>query len=82
MSEFSFTARNLTGIVADQSANQRQGSIQAFLHWIDRVEIQNNLENRSGRSHSRIERRSTGFTNGPYAEIKESIGKFLPCRKH
>lgn len=46
--------------------------IQSFLNWIDALDVAANSANRSQPSRGR-ERRSSGFTNGPYAEIKESI---------
>lgn len=82
MSQFSYFANNLATTAAGQSTEQIQESILPFQNWIDGVEIQNNLANRAGRTHSKIEKRNTVFTNGPYAEIKESIGKFLPLKKH
>lgn len=73
MSRYSHIAKHLPTIDASQSAEQTQESILPFQHWIDSVEIQSNMANRPGRN--------TGFTNGPYAEIKESIGKFPPGKK-
>ncbi|MBA4054426.1 MAG: hypothetical protein C0490_06930 [Marivirga sp.] len=73
MSRFLNIAKDLAITNAGPSTKQIPESILPFQNWIDKVEIQNNLG-----THSRIERRNTSFTNGPYAEIKELIGKFLP----
>ena len=77
MSELSFTINNLTISDASQSAEQILGSIQPFQNWIEKVEIRKNLATGSSRSHHEIEKRNSSFTNGPYVEIKESIGKYL-----
>ncbi len=82
MNTLSVTTKSLTGSGADQSTDQTQGSIQIFLKWLDRMELQAIQENGSGSSQIKIVRRSTGFTNGPYVEIKESIGTLHPPRKY
>jgi hypothetical protein len=81
MSRFSYIAKDLPIKDAGQSTKQIPESILPFQNWIDRIEIQSNLANHSRRTHSKIGQRNTSFTNGPYAEIKESIGKFLPSKK-
>jgi hypothetical protein len=54
------------------SVEQTHESIRPFQNWIDRIEINAVQPNRNGRVQSK------SFTNGPYAEIKELIGKFQP----
>jgi hypothetical protein len=75
MNELSFPPTSLPSANASQWANQMQESIQAFLNWIDSVEIHSNRVSQSRQADNRTARRNTGFTNGPYAEIKESIGR-------
>jgi len=77
MSELSLPPAGLPSADSGQWPEQMQDSIQAFLKWIDSVEIQSNRTTQGSRGESRSGRRNTGFTNGPYAEIKESIGRFL-----
>ena len=77
MSELSFTINDLTISDAGQPAEQILGTIQPFQNWIDKVEIRKNLATGSRRSHNEIEKRNGTFTNGPYVEIKELIGKYL-----
>ena len=77
MSNLSFTPKNLTSSDTSLSVEQIQGSIQPFQNWTDGLKIQTNLENRPMRRHARIVKKNTSFTNGPYVEIKESIGKFF-----
>lgn len=80
MSELSFPPQSLPSANALQWADQMQESIQAFLNWIDSIEIQSNPATQDNGTGNRTVRRNTGFTNGPYAEIKESIGKLLPLK--
>lgn len=44
-------------------------SILPFQNWIAQIEINTATINRNGRVQSKT------FTNGPYAEIKELVGK-------
>jgi hypothetical protein len=81
MIKLSLTDMGPSNTEKDQSAEQIHESIKAFLNWIDGIEIQSNLTHRAKGIHKKIERRSASFTNGPYAEIKESIGKLLPIEK-
>jgi hypothetical protein len=80
MSQLSLAVKTVSGSDADRSSEQLHGSIQAFLIWIDGVDVPIIPAKRSRGTHG-SERRSIGFTNGPYAEIKESIGKFLVMGK-
>lgn len=80
MSQLSLAVKNISGKDANQSSEQLQGSIQVFLNWIDETEFRIIPPKRS-RGTQRNEKRNTCFINGPYAEIKESIGKFLVMEK-
>lgn len=60
------------------AADEReQGPIQPFLYWINHIEIPSVPEDHTQGTRGTA-RRSSSFTNGPYAELKESIGQLIP----
>ncbi len=60
---------------AEPLPQQGHAPIQPFLNWLNSVEIHHSGDGRPPRTLHKTERRNVHFINGPYAEIKEFIGK-------
>jgi hypothetical protein len=61
------------------SPEQMQTSIKSWQDWLGGLAAQNKLVNSGNKLHTegRVVRANQVVTNGPYAEIKESIGGFI-----
>lgn len=74
--------RDLTSKDAKPSPEQMQAAIKPFQDWIGGIAAQNKLVTPPKRweSEGRVIGQDHVVTNGPYAEIKESIGGMLTIR--
>lgn len=74
--------RDLTSKDAKPSPEQMQAAIKPFQDWIGGIAAQNKLVTPPKRweSEGRVIGQNHVVTNGPYAEIKESIGGMLTIR--
>lgn len=66
MNHLSSPPSSSQNVHGEQWTEKIQESIHVLLNWIDSVGIQTESCNQT--------RRNPGFTNGPFAEIKELIG--------
>lgn len=74
--------RDLTSKDAKPSPEQMQAAIKPFQDWIGGIAAQNKLVTPPKRweSEGRVVSQNNVVTNGPYAEIKESIGGMILIR--
>lgn len=74
--------RDLTSKDAKPSPEQMQSAIKPFQDWIGGIAAQNKLVTPPKRweSEGRVVSQNNVVTNGPYAEIKESIGGMILIR--
>ena len=74
--------RDLISKDAQPSPEQMQASIKPFQDWIGGIAAQNKLVSPPKRwdADGRVIRQNATVTNGPYAEIKESIGGLVMIR--
>lgn len=74
--------RDLTSKDASPSPEQMQAAIKPFQDWIGSIAAQNKLVTPPRRwdTDGRVIRSSQTVTNGPYAEIKESLGGLIMIR--
>jgi len=74
--------RDLISKDAQPSPEQMQASIKPFQDWIGGIAAQNKLVAPPKRwdADGRVIRQNATVTNGPYAEIKESIGGLVMIR--
>jgi hypothetical protein len=74
--------RDLTSKDAKPSPEQMQAAIKPFQDWIGGIAAQNKLVAPPKRweSEGRVVSQNNVVTNGPYAEIKESIGGMIMIR--
>lgn len=71
--------RDLSSKDASPSPEQMQQAIKPFQDWIGGIAAQNRLVSRPQRwdTDGRVVKKDNAVINGPYAEIKESIGGVL-----
>ncbi|NBA87803.1 transcription initiation protein [Emticicia sp. CRIBPO] len=74
--------RDLTSENASPSPEQMQAAIKPFQDWIGGIAAQNKLVAPPKRWDlgGRVVRQNNTVTNGPYAEIKESLGGLFLIR--
>jgi hypothetical protein len=74
--------RDMTSRDASPSPEQMQAAIKPFQDWIGGIAAQNKLVSPPTRwdGGGRVVKQNNTVTNGPYAEIKESIGGVLLIR--
>lgn len=74
--------RDLISKDAKPSPEQMQAAIKPFQDWIGGIAAQNKLVSPPKRweTHGRVVKQNNTVTNGPYAEIKESIGGMIVIR--
>jgi hypothetical protein len=74
--------RDMTSRDASPSPEQMQAAIKPFQDWIGGIAAQNKLVSSPTRwdAGGRVVKQNNTVTNGPYAEIKESIGGVLLIR--
>ena len=78
MKEFLLIFRRDIRKEAQPSPEQMQASVKHWQDWIGGIAAQNKLVNRGNRleASGKVIRNDSTITNGPYAEIKESIGGY------
>ncbi|SMC97016.1 YciI family protein [Pedobacter africanus] len=71
--------RDMSSKDASPSPEQMQQAIKPFQDWIGGIAAQNKLVSRPQRwdTDGRVVKKGNAVINGPYAEIKESIGGVL-----
>lgn len=64
--------------MAQRTAEQIQAMTNKWMEWIGSVAAQNKLADRGNRLHNtgKVVKANNVVTDGPYAEIKESIGGY------
>ncbi len=74
--------RDMTSKDASLSPEQMQAAIKPFQDWIGGIAAQNKLAQPPKRwdGGGRVVKQNNTVTNGPYAEIKESIGGVIMIR--
>jgi len=74
--------RDMRSKDATPSPEQMQAAIKPFQDWIGGIAAQNKLVNPPKRwdGEGRVVKQDNMVTNGPYAEIKESVGGMLLIR--
>ncbi|MBH2004694.1 MAG: transcription initiation protein [Sphingobacteriia bacterium] len=83
MKEFALLFRRDFETKTDQpSIEQLQESIKLWQNWIGGIAARKKLVNKGNRLHpeGKVVRSNNIITDGPYAEIKESIGGFIVIR--
>jgi hypothetical protein len=75
MKDFLFVFRNDISTMPTVSPEQMQAQTQKWIDWIGGIAAQNKLTDRGNRLHKtgKVLRAGNVGTDGPYAEIKESI---------
>jgi hypothetical protein len=78
MKEFLLMYRNDFNNIPDVSAEEAQATTKKWMDWIGGVAAQNKLANRGNRlaRSGRVLKSSNTVTDGPYTEIKESVGGY------
>jgi hypothetical protein len=78
MSQFLFIFRSDVSKVTNRSPEQMQASMQRWMDWIGGIAAQNKLIDRGNRLEStgKVVKSNQLVTDGPYAEVKESIGGY------
>jgi hypothetical protein len=82
MNEFMIAIHRDLSKAASPSPEQMQALIKPFQDWIAGIAAQNKLVSPPKRwdSDGRVIRQNNVVTNGPYAEIKESLGGVILIR--
>lgn len=83
MKEFVLLYRNDYAALASVTPEQAQATTKKWMDWIAGLDSQGKLVERGNRlepSTGKVIRPGSVVTNGPYAEIKESIGGFSIIR--
>lgn len=77
MKEFLFLYRTDYNQMQQATPEQMQASLQKWMNWLGSIAAQNKLIDKGNRleNSGRIVKNDV-ITNGPYAEIKESIGGY------
>ncbi|MGH2646606.1 MAG: YciI family protein, partial [Ginsengibacter sp.] len=65
-------------VIPGGTPEQMQAMTKKWMDWIGSIAAQNKLTDRGNRldASGKVVRRDTVVTNGPYSEIKESIGGY------
>ncbi len=79
MKEFLLIFRSNIKSMPELSPEQMQANTKRWMDWIGGIAAQNKLSNRGNRlsNTGRVLKSDNTITDGPYAEIKESIGGFI-----
>ena len=82
MKEFLLIFRNDLKAVPKSSPEEMQANTKKWMDWINGIAAQNKLVNRGNRleSNGKVVRADNIISDGPYAEIKESIGGYSIIR--
>ena len=78
MKEFLFIFRNDYNALAGRSPEEMQSMTKRWMDWIGDIAAQNKLSNRGNRLENagKVVKGTNVVTDGPYIEIKESIGGY------
>lgn len=78
MKEFLLLFRTDYDKVSKASAEQAEAMMKKWMDWLGGIAAQNKLTNKGNRlqSSGRIVKSDSIVTNGPYTDIKESIGGY------
>ncbi|WP_205511479.1 YciI family protein [Longitalea arenae] len=78
MKEFLLVYRADYSFMPDRTPEEMQAMMKRWMDWIGGIAAQNKLVSRGNRleSSGKVIRSDSTVTNGPYAEIKESIGGY------
>ena len=78
MKDFLFIYRSDYSIVAKNSPEEMQAITKSWMDWIGSIAAQNKLSDRGNRlnSEAKVVGPNNVVTDGPYMEIKETIGGY------
>ena len=78
MKDFLFVYRANGATTEQRTEEQAQSMMQKWMDWIGGIAAQNKLIDRGNRLHAtgKVLKQNDVITNGPYTEIKESIGGY------
>ena len=78
MKEFLFIFRNDFNNVPNGSPEEMQAMTKKWMDWIGGIAAQNKLANRGNRlaTGGKVVKPNNVITDGPYSEIKESVGGY------
>ena len=78
MKEFLFIFRNDFNNVPNGSPEEMQAMTKKWMDWIGGIAAQNKLANRGNRlaTGGKVVKPNNLITDGPYSEIKESVGGY------
>lgn len=78
MNEYLLVYRADYSFMPNRTPEEMQAMSKRWMDWIGGIAAQNKLVNRGNRleASGKVIRNDSTITNGPYAEIKESIGGY------
>ena len=78
MKEFLLIFRNNFNALPRFTQEEAQATTKKWMDWVGGIAAQNKLSNRGNRltQSGRVLRSSNTITDGPYTEIKESVGGY------
>ncbi len=82
MKDFLFVFRSAPDAQPKASPEQMQATLKRWMDWIGSLAAQNKLTDRGNRLHpeGKVLRPDTVITDGPYTEIKETLGGYSIVR--
>lgn len=82
MKDFMFIFRTNPAVMADRSPEEMQVSMQKWMDWIGGIAAQGKLVDRGNRLSyvGKVVKSDKIVTDGPFTEIKESIGGYTMVR--
>ncbi|HEY9262232.1 YciI family protein [Chitinophaga sp.] len=78
MKDFLFVYRSDASVLSQRSPEEMQANTQKWMDWIGNIAAQNKLTARGDRLHpsGKVLRANKVVTDGPYTELKESLGGY------
>lgn len=82
MKDYLLVYRTDYNIIPDRTPEEMAAMSKRWMDWIGSIAAQNKLTDRGNRLHAsgKVVKNDSTVTNGPYAEIKESIGGYSIIR--
>jgi hypothetical protein len=82
MKEYLFIYRTDYSVMPQGTPEEKEAVTKSWMDWISSIAVQNKLADRGNRlaSSGKVVRKDKMVTNGPYSEIKESIGGYSLVR--
>ncbi|HVM88089.1 MAG TPA: YciI family protein [Puia sp.] len=82
MKEFLFVFRNDYNTMPQGSPEEMQAITKRWMDWVGGIAAQNKLADRGNRlkSSGKVVRAKNIITDGPYTEIKETIGGYIAIK--